>query len=108
MGNLIKRGGSVQIRVGGNTQDTATLVPSLADGQAIEKDKLNSNNPVRARNFGLPTIAFSLEHRRRPRLYFIRQKLYICSGTFHTTLISNGSWVRSHVDPRFADVLLIK
>ncbi|KLO13587.1 hypothetical protein SCHPADRAFT_940250 [Schizopora paradoxa] len=46
MGNLVKRGGSVQIRVGGNTQDFATLVPSLADGQAIEKDKDNSNNPT--------------------------------------------------------------
>lgn len=47
MGNLAKRGGKVQIRIGGNTQETAVLVDSLEDGKAIEKDKSRSYNPVR-------------------------------------------------------------
>jgi len=47
MSNLKRRAGSVQIRVGGNTQDTATLVDSLPDGGDLEKDKADSSNPVR-------------------------------------------------------------
>lgn len=46
MSNLVSRGGKVQIRVGGNTQETATLVDSLSDGRALEKDNDNTSNPV--------------------------------------------------------------
>ena len=42
----MSRGGKVQIRVGGNTQETATLVDSLSDGRALEKDNDNTSNPV--------------------------------------------------------------
>ena len=43
---ITQRAGSVHIRIGGNTQDYATLVDSLSDGKAIEKDKENTTNPV--------------------------------------------------------------
>ena len=43
---ITQRAGSVHIRIGGNTQDYATLVNSLPDGKAIEKDKENTTNPV--------------------------------------------------------------
>ena len=47
MANLQQRGGQVLIRVGGNTQETAVLVPSTPDGLIIEKDLAGVTNPVR-------------------------------------------------------------
>jgi hypothetical protein len=46
MANIKQRGGGVTIRVGGNTQETASLVDSLPDGKAIIKDKGTTTNPV--------------------------------------------------------------
>lgn len=46
MANIKQRAGSVHVRVGGNTQETATLVDSIPDGKAIEKDKGSSTNPT--------------------------------------------------------------
>lgn len=46
MAIVAQRGGTLPIRVGGNTQETATLVESLADGKALEKDKVDSSNPI--------------------------------------------------------------
>ena len=48
MANLQQRTGRINIRVGGNTQETATLVNSTADGRILEKDLQNVSNPVRA------------------------------------------------------------
>lgn len=48
MANLRQRGGSVKVRVGGNTQETATLVASTPDGAALEKDYGKVSNPVSA------------------------------------------------------------
>lgn len=47
------RAGRVHVRVGGNTQETATLVASLPDGKAIEKQKADNNNPVRTSSVSL-------------------------------------------------------
>ena len=44
--NLVTRGGKVQVRVGGNTQDFATLVMSTPDGRILEKYVEDSKNPV--------------------------------------------------------------
>lgn len=44
MANLQQRSGRVNIRVGGNTQETATLVDSLSDGKMLEKDNDNTAN----------------------------------------------------------------
>ena len=49
MAIVAQRAGRVAIRVGGNSQETATLVDSLPDGAAIEKDKADSTNPVSPR-----------------------------------------------------------
>lgn len=46
MANIKDRAGAVHIRVGGNTQETATLVDSLPDGLILEKDNEDTNNPV--------------------------------------------------------------
>ncbi len=48
MSLIIERAGEVQVRVGGNTQDYATLVGSTVDGKAIEKQSIDPNNPVSA------------------------------------------------------------
>lgn len=49
MSIIAQRAGRVAIRVGGNSQEIASLVPSLPDGKAIEKDKSTSLDPVSAR-----------------------------------------------------------
>ncbi|KAJ7476225.1 glycoside hydrolase family 79 protein [Mycena latifolia] len=46
MSNVASRGGSVRVRVGGNTQDTATMYPSLANGKIIQKQAQDTNNPT--------------------------------------------------------------
>ncbi len=47
MANLQERSGGVRIRVGGNTQETAKMVPELSDGRILEKDLTQVTNPVR-------------------------------------------------------------
>ncbi|PPQ73631.1 hypothetical protein CVT26_010622 [Gymnopilus dilepis] len=46
MANLQQRVGRINIRVGGNTQETATLVSSTPDGKILEKDKADTSNPT--------------------------------------------------------------
>ncbi|KAF7800181.1 hypothetical protein EIP86_011428 [Pleurotus ostreatoroseus] len=57
MSVMAERAGSVHVRVGGNTQETAVLVDSLPDGAMIEKDKLDSSNPTET-----PTLLFTPEY----------------------------------------------
>ena len=47
MSIIAEKAGAVNVRVGGNTQETAFVVDSLADGKMIEKDKEDASNPVR-------------------------------------------------------------
>ena len=47
LATVADRAGRVRVRVGGNTQETAFVVDSLADGKMIEKDKEDASNPVR-------------------------------------------------------------
>lgn len=56
MSLLTARAGRVTIRVGGNSQETASLVEvgSLAGGKAIEKDKDDTSNPVRVQSACTP------------------------------------------------------
>jgi hypothetical protein len=42
MANLVRRSGRVNIRVGGNTQETATMVQNTTDGKLLEKDYNNT------------------------------------------------------------------
>ena len=46
MANIQERAGSVMVRVGGNTQEQAQLVPSTPDGRILEKDQAGTFNPV--------------------------------------------------------------
>ncbi|KAI0633082.1 glycoside hydrolase superfamily [Trametes polyzona] len=46
LATIADRAGSVVVRVGGNTQETATLVDSLPDNAMIAKDKENASNPT--------------------------------------------------------------
>ncbi|EGN92294.1 glycoside hydrolase family 79 protein [Serpula lacrymans var. lacrymans S7.3] len=46
MANVKERAGRVHVRVGGNTQEYATVVPTLADGKDMEKDKTSLTNPT--------------------------------------------------------------
>jgi hypothetical protein len=41
-----ERAGRVNIRIGGNSQEEAALVQSLADGKIIEKDQATISDPV--------------------------------------------------------------
>jgi hypothetical protein len=56
MSTLVQRGGSAHVRVGGNTQDYATLVNSLADGKIIEKQNTGNTNPTET-----PTLLYTPE-----------------------------------------------
>ena len=49
MSLVIEGAGRVHVRIGGNTQETARMVQSLPDGKAIEKEKIDTHNPVGAR-----------------------------------------------------------
>lgn len=46
MSIVAERAGQVNIRVGGNSQDTASWVESLPGGDIIAKDTVSSTNPV--------------------------------------------------------------
>lgn len=46
MANLVQRAGWVQVRVGGNTQESAELVSSLPNGTILAKDKNNTSGPT--------------------------------------------------------------
>jgi hypothetical protein len=46
MSSLAQRGGRVNVRVGGNTQDYATLVASNPNGKMIAKQNTGNTNPV--------------------------------------------------------------
>lgn len=46
MALLKQRGGVAHIRVGGNTQETATIVDSIPGGKVLTKANGNTSNPV--------------------------------------------------------------
>lgn len=54
LASVVDRAGRVRVRVGGNTQETATLVDSLPDDAMIAKDKQASSNPVSSSAFFSP------------------------------------------------------
>jgi len=56
MANIVARAGWVQVRVGGNSQDTAELVASLPNGTVIAKDLNNTSNPT-----GTPPIEYTTD-----------------------------------------------
>ena len=53
MALLSQRAGRVDVRFGGNTQETAKLVESTADGKMIEKQGVDPNKPVSPQTYHL-------------------------------------------------------
>jgi hypothetical protein len=45
MSNIVARAGAVNIRVGGNTQESAVMVNNLANGTVISKDTSQPGTP---------------------------------------------------------------
>jgi hypothetical protein len=76
MSNLVKRTGSVQVRVGGNSQETASLVQNTTDGHILEKNLQGISNPV-CRHLGLRPIHL-IEPGLRPKhhLWYSRQTFF--------------------------------
>jgi hypothetical protein len=56
MANIKERVGWVQVRVGGNTQESAELVESLPNGLTLTKDLSNAFNPT-----GTPPLAYTAD-----------------------------------------------
>ncbi|KAJ7290483.1 glycoside hydrolase family 79 protein [Mycena rebaudengoi] len=56
MSNIVKRAGSVMVRVGGNSQETAKIVDSLPDGRILAKDHANTHGRTET-----PPIDFTLD-----------------------------------------------
>lgn len=54
MQNIASRAGWVQVRVGGNTQENAELVPFLPNGTFLAKDLNNTSNPT-----GTPPLEYT-------------------------------------------------
>ncbi len=54
MANIKARAGWVQVRVGGNSQESAQFVPSLPNGTILSKDVSNLFNPT-----GTPPLTYS-------------------------------------------------
>ena len=65
MSIIAEKAGAVNVRVGGNTQETAFVVDSLADGKMIEKDKEDASNPVRFIQTHRTTAPLTPHKRRR-------------------------------------------
>ena len=70
MSIIAEKAGAVNVRVGGNTQETAFVVGSLADGKMIEKDKEDASNPVGFIETHRTTAPPLTPHERRPQLPF--------------------------------------
>jgi len=67
MANIQQRVGRVNVRVGGNTQETAVLVSQTPDGKILEKDTINTSNPVSPPSFPFPFFAYG--GTLRPKLH---------------------------------------
>jgi hypothetical protein len=56
MANLVERAGWVQVRVGGNSQESAELVSSLPNGTMLAKDTNNTSGPT-----STPPLEYTLD-----------------------------------------------
>ncbi|KAJ3751448.1 glycoside hydrolase family 79 protein [Lentinula detonsa] len=54
LATILQRSGTVRVRIGGNSQDTASQVASLDDGKVLEKDLSGVTNPTET-----PPLAFT-------------------------------------------------
>ena len=81
MANLQQRSGRITVRVGGNSQETAVMVPSLADGGTLEKDKASLYNPVRHQGQSfIITRTHLASQTQTPPLVYTPEILYMMSN----------------------------
>ena len=106
MATLASRGGEVHIRVGGNTQDYATLIDSLPQGNVIHKMAQETNNPT-----ATPTLFFTrdLLYMMNNISHFVPVKWYLgrrpCPGSFYfplTYVLSRRCSHQRYVKPAIA------
>ncbi|KAI0270636.1 glycoside hydrolase family 79 protein [Gloeopeniophorella convolvens] len=71
MANIKERCGWVQVRVGGNTQESAELLPSLPNNTILAKDTSNTFNPT-----GTPPLAFT------PDLLYMMANISALTNTY--------------------------
>jgi hypothetical protein len=100
MSNLEERSGGVVIRLGGNTQEYASMVDSLPKGASFSKASFNSNQTVSSTFHSLYllesvfTIFFLfLFYRHRHRLFCIRSICFIWLLISLRCSMLNGFWV---------------
>ena len=91
MATIASRGGEVHIRVGGNTQDYATLVDSLDNGNVIQKLNAVANNPT-----STPTLSFT------------RDLLYMMSNISHFVLVEWCLGQRIFLPPGVSSLILAR
>ena len=72
MANIVERAGWVQVRVGGNTQENAELVPSLPNGTMLAKDYSQASGPTKT-----------------PPLEFTADLLYLMANI---SMLTNTHW----------------
>ncbi|KAJ7749319.1 glycoside hydrolase family 79 protein [Mycena maculata] len=54
--NIAQRAGSINVRIGGNTQEFAFYVPTLPENRAISKQNTDSNNPTET-----PAVIYTMD-----------------------------------------------
>lgn len=94
MAILQARGGKVNVRVGGNSQDTATLVSSLPDGRAMSKQKVNDTDTVSRSVFSVIVYILSGAQSQTPYLTITPELIYMLSNV--STLVGTKWYLGTH------------
>lgn len=79
MSNIQSRAGRVNIRVGGNTQDTAAMVDSLPNNTVIMKETQNTESPVSLLLI-VSTRFLIAEKTKTPALLFTPEAIYVMAN----------------------------
>ena len=94
MSNLEQRSGGVVIRLGGNTQEYATMVDSLPKGNTFSKAAFETNQTVSLTFYTTYIfLEFTISTRHKHRLFCIRSICFIWLLIFLRCSMSNGLWV---------------
>ena len=92
MSLVIERAGRVHVRVGGNSQEDARMVPELEDGKAIRKERVDTNNPVGDCLDTLWISELTLHRHKRP-LFCTQRRFSTSLATSRHFYLSSGTSV---------------
>ena len=101
MANLEQRSGGVVIRLGGNTQEFAAMVPSLPNGSTFSKTGSGSTQTVwytftsEKKNWTKSILTIFFFFRPKHRRFYIRWICFTWLLIFLIWSMLNGSWVRA-------------